>query len=304
MAESTPSLGYLSPILHVLNEGVYIVDAERQIKYWNSAAEAITGYSAEAVVGRHCYDNILRHVSEDGRQLCVEGCPLQATLNDSQPRDLVAYLHHKDGKRLPAHIRSILFRDESGEARVLEVFEEISDRKELLRELEVLRREVFTDALTGIGNRRYYELTGEARLAAYRVQKISFGLLMFDIDKFKDVNDRYGHVVGDRAIRMVAGTIARAVRALDTVARFGGDEFAVLVPNCTREYLAAIGDRICALVASSWLDLEDDTELGLTLSGGGTIAIAGDTLASMTKRADKNLYVSKTRGGDCVTIED
>jgi len=303
MEDTLLSTSGLEPLLRAINEGVYIVDAHRQIQYWNSAAEAITGYSAESVVERHCYDNILRHVSEDGTQLCIVGCPLRATLGDGQPRDLVAYLHHKDGKRLPVHIRSILAKDERGEPRVIEVFEEISDRGELLRELEVLRREVFTDPLTGIGNRRYFELTGDARLAAFRDQKIPFGLLMFDIDEFKRVNDTYGHVTGDMAIRMIAGTAARAVRALDTVARFGGDEFVVLVPNCTPAYLAGVGACVRALVASSWLDVEGDAQLKITISAGGTMAIPGDSLASMIERADKGLYVSKSSGRDRLTLE-
>lgn len=303
MEKDILSVGGLTPILHALNEGVYIVDEHRKISYWNAAAEAISGYRAETVVGRHCSDNILRHVSEDGRQLCLVGCPLSATLSDGQPRDLVAYLHHRDGKRLPVHIRSILFRDEDGASRVLEVFEEVSDRKEMLRELELLRREVFIDSLTDIGNRRYFELSGEARLAAHRAQHIPFGLLMFDIDKFKSINDRYGHLTGDMAIRMVAGTAARAVRSVDTVARFGGDEFVALIPNCTLEYLAGVGERVRALVASSWIDLESETPLTLSLSGGGSMARAGDSLASLLERADRSLYASKARGGDCVTIE-
>ncbi len=293
----------LTPILSALNEGVYIVDASRQIQYWNSAAEAITGYRAETVVGRHCYDNILRHVSEDGRQLCLEGCPLSATLGDGQPRDLVAYLHHKDGKRLPVHVRSILTWDEHREPRVIEIFEELSDRKELLRELEVLRREVFTDPLTGIGNRRYFELMSDARLTALSAHKIPFGLLMFDIDTFKRVNDTFGHITGDLAIRMVAETAAHAVRALDTVARFGGDEFVVLVPNCTREYLAGVGERIRVLVDSSWLDIEEHNQLKITISAGGTMAAPGDSLASLIERADKGLYTSKSNGRNRVTIE-
>ncbi|GAB6276739.1 MAG: hypothetical protein SAMD01599839_12790 [Rectinema sp.] len=79
----------LESILQVLHEGVYIVDKERRIQYWNAAAEAITGYSAKTVIGRRCADNILRHVSEDGQQLCTSGCPLQATLEDGKTRDLL-----------------------------------------------------------------------------------------------------------------------------------------------------------------------------------------------------------------------
>ncbi len=200
----------LESILQVLHEGVYIVDKERRIQYWNAAAEAITGYSAKTVIGSRCSDNILRHVSENGQQLCTSACPLQATLEDGKTRDLMVYLHHRDGRRLPVHVRSIALRDETGIPRALEVFNEISDRGKLLAELEILRQEILTDPLTEIGNRRYYELNGEARLAAYRAQKVPFGLLMFDIDHFKAVNDGFGHSAGDSVLKMIAGPFRTA----------------------------------------------------------------------------------------------
>ena len=293
----------LESILQVLHEGVYIVDKERRIQYWNTAAEAITGYSAKTVVGRRGADNILRHVSEDGQQLCTSGCPLQATLEDGKTRDLMAYLHHKDGRRLPVHVRSIALRDETGIPRVLEVFNEISDRGKLLEELETLRQEVLTDPLTKIGNRRYYELNGEARLAAYHAQKVPFGLLMFDIDHFKAVNDGFGHGAGDSVLKMIAGTISHGLRPLDTVARYGGEEFVVMVPDCTEEYLSIVGGRIRMLIETSWLELDDGRRLTVTISGGGSMAQPGDTLATLTARADKHLYASKKSGRNRVIVD-
>jgi len=286
----------------MLHEGVYIVDRERRIQYWNAAAEAITGYAAETVMGRRCSDDILRHVSEDGHPLCTEGCPLQATLDDGTTRDLLAYLHHRDGRRMPVHVRSIALRDDSGIPRVLEVFNEIGERGRLLEELEALRQEVLTDSLTKIGNRRYYELNGEARLAAYHDQGIPFGLLMFDIDLFKAVNDEFGHGVGDSVLKMVAGTIARGLRPLDAVARYGGEEFVVMLPDCTEEYLSAVGERIRMLIETSWIELEDGQNLRVTISGGGSMVRPDDTLPRLTSRADHHLYAGKKSGRNKVIV--
>jgi len=74
----------LEPFLRLLHEGAYIVDKDRRIQFWNDTAEKITGYTASTVIGSRCSDNILRHVSEDGRELCISGCPLQATLIDGK----------------------------------------------------------------------------------------------------------------------------------------------------------------------------------------------------------------------------
>lgn len=304
MAISTQLPSRLFQLLQVLHEGVYITDTDRRIVYWNKAAEGITGYSAEFVVGRRCQDDILRHVSEDGRSLCTTACPLHATLADAQPRDLVAYLHHRNGKRLPVHIRSLLYKENDSQALLIEVFDEISERRELLHELEMLRNEILVDALTGAGNRRYYELVAESRIAAFQVHKIPFGFLIFDIDRFKNVNDTFGHLVGDQVIKMVAETIMQAVRSLDTVIRYGGDEFVILVPNCTVEYLLNIAERIRALVESSWLDLENNRQLKITISGGASLVREHDTIAMLASRADRGLYASKMGGTNRVTLLD
>lgn len=295
-------LAGLEPLLQVLHEGVYIVDKDRRIQFWNAAAEEITGFAASAVVGSRCADNILRHISEDGRELCKDGCPLQATLEDGKTRDLVAYLHHRDGRRIPVHVRAIPMQNDRGIPRVIEVFDEISERSELLKELEVLRQEVLIDPLTKIGNRRFFELNAEARLASYNAQNVPFGLLMFDIDHFKKVNDTYGHLAGDAVLKMVAGTISAALRQLDTAARYGGEEFVVLVPNCDDTYLYVVGERIRLLIESSWIDLEDGARLKVTISGGGAMAQAGDQISTIIERADLRLYQSKESGRNKVIV--
>lgn len=299
-----PAGAGIENILQFLHEGVYIVDQERRILYWNAAAEMITGYPAALVVGRKCSDNILRHVSQDGQQLCVSDCPLQKTLADGQTRDLIAYLHHRDGRRLPVHIRAIALPSEGTIPRALEVFSEISERSQLLEELEALRQEVLTDPLTKIGNRRYYELNGQARLVSFHEQGVPLGLLMFDIDHFKAVNDKYGHTVGDSVLQMVAGTIARALRPLDTVARYGGEEFVVLVPDCTAVYLHSIGERIRMLIETSWFDFSEGGRLMITISGGGSMLRPDDTLSTLTTRADSYLYASKHEGRNRITVGD
>lgn len=292
----------IEPLLRVLHEGVYIVDKDRRILFWNSAAEEITGYAASAVVGSRCADNILRHVSEDGRELCTDGCPLQATLDDGKTRDLVAYLHHRDGRRLPVHIRSIAMQNDKGASRVVELFDEISEKSELINELEALRQELLRDPLTQIGNRRFFELNADARLAAYHAQQLPFGLLLFDIDHFKKVNDTYGHLAGDTVLKMVAGTISGVLRPLDTLARFGGEEFVVLVPNCNAEYLYVVGERIRILIETSWLDLEDGSRLKVTISGGGAMVQPNDQVSTLIERADRRLYQSKETGRNRVIV--
>lgn len=294
----------LDDVVSILQEGVYFVDSDRRITFWNEAAEQITGYAGKDVVGSKCSDNILRHVTAEGCELCPNGCPLFDTMKDGHSRIVEAYLHHKDGYRVPAYIRSVPLRDETGQITgAIEVFSNRNDRTALLTEIEQLKHESLTDALTGLGNRRYLEIMAEARFTALNNQKIPFGLIMIDIDHFKAVNDCHGHLVGDRVLQMSAKTIAGVLRPLDIAVRFGGEEFIVICPNVMIEELKEIAERIRNLVSLSWLDLENGFHLGITVSAGGTISTQHDDLASLIHRADKNMYTCKDAGRNRTLVE-
>jgi diguanylate cyclase (GGDEF)-like protein len=155
-----------------------------------------------------------------------------------------------------------------------------------------------TDALTGLPNRRYFDEFC-ALLARRRRAEDAVGVLMVDIDKFKALNDQYGHQVGDEVLRAVAGAIVGAVREDDVPARYGGEEFAVLLRNPTREMAVEVGERVRAAVGA--LDL---TRLGVpAVSVSVGAAVADDPMApieSVIKQADEALYDAKRGGRDRV----
>ncbi|MFZ2636881.1 MAG: diguanylate cyclase [Rectinemataceae bacterium] len=286
-----------------IDEGVYFVDTDKRITYWNRASERITGYSAQAVTGSRCSDNLLRHVDADGRELCIMGCPLSAAMYGEGIREMDVYLHHRDGHRLPVTVRAAPLKDADGTVLgAVEIFSDRSDRSAMLAELERLRNERLVDPLTGLGNRRYLEIAVEARFRARAAHGIEFGILLLDIDHFKKVNDSYGHPTGDKVLCMVAATLMDASRPLDAAIRWGGEEFILLYPNMTIASLADIAERVRMLVEHSWIDLDDGTRLSVTVSVGGTLSSAGDTLESLTGRADSRLYECKEGGRNRVSI--
>jgi diguanylate cyclase (GGDEF)-like protein len=130
-----------------------------------------------------------------------------------------------------------------------------------------------------------------------------FGLLLVDIDYFKDVNDRFGHAFGDLVLTGVATTLLGAVRAGDIVARWGGEEFAVLVEASDAAGLTETAERVRVLVAQSEVRHEE-TALTVHVSAGGSLASADDTAESLFERADGALYAAKRDGRDRVTIVD
>ncbi|MDT7929834.1 GGDEF domain-containing protein [Tepidimonas sp.] len=162
------------------------------------------------------------------------------------------------------------------------------------------------DALTGLPNRRAFlarvtqELDRSARTGETAL------LVMIDIDHFKSVNDRHGHAAGDAVLRAVAHALQSAVRPMDTVARLGGEEFGVLLPNCAPSAGTALAERLRRTVQESPVVLPDGvTTIHVTISAGGAYSPAWvrSSAEHWLERADRQLYLAKRQGRNCVLIE-
>lgn len=293
-------------ILEQLTEGIYYVDTDRKITYWNKAAENITGYSKEEVIGRQCSENILRHLDENCHEMCKEACPLADAVTKCETKEKNIFLHHKDGHRVHVFTRVSPITDNKGRIMgAVELFSDISKNihSELICELEQLKKEVYTDALTGTGNRKYAELTLNRRFDEWKKQNISFSLLFIDIDDFKTVNDTHGHNDGDKVLKMVANSIVGLLRSLDTVCRWGGEEFIVISPNTSLKVISAMAERIRGFIEKSWITTASGSEdVYTTVSIGSTTVRGDDTPVTVMTRADKAMYQSKINGKNRVTI--
>jgi len=162
-----------------------------------------------------------------------------------------------------------------------------------------------TDSLTGVFNRRYldayFELQARARGAAADGEPAGdclFALLLIDVDRFKDINDRLGHAVGDVALRMIAERLLGHVRTSDMVVRVGGEEFVVLMPGADSVTAETVAERLRAVVEEKPFALGPDP-LRVTISIG--IAVGALSPADLLKEADLALYASKRKGRNCVT---
>jgi diguanylate cyclase (GGDEF)-like protein/PAS domain S-box-containing protein len=287
-----------------LDVGVYIWSKDRKISFWNSAAERLSGYAAEEMLGSRCSDNRLRHVTPDGVNLCLNGCPMAASMHDGMVREADVYMHHRDGSRQPIAVWSSPLHDDSGAITgAIEIFSDRRNRSDLLSELEILRHEVLSDPLTKLGNRRYLDIVAASRFEAMEKGYGGFGLFMVDIDHFKQVNDTYGHTIGDEVLKMVSSTLTSAIRPLDAAVRWGGEEFILLCANVPEGKLAELAERIRFVVAESWLSTKAFGNIAVTVSVGATRAIAGETLASVIARADTALYRAKETGRNRCLVE-
>jgi diguanylate cyclase (GGDEF)-like protein/PAS domain S-box-containing protein len=280
-------------VLDNLSDGVYFVDRELRITYWNRGAERITGYMAGEVIGKRCSDNLLVHVDDRGRQLCFVGCPVSATIRDQEQHVADVYLSHKEGYRIPVNVRvAPIVGPEGAVVGAVEVFSDISARKRTERRAMELEHLAYRDALTGIGNRRFAEM--KVRHAIEEVKRFgsSIGLLMIDLDSFKLVNDRHGHAAGDALLSSVALTLEKSIRVGSTVGRWGGDEFVLLGGEVKPEQLTRFAERARSLIGASAV-IVNGARVGVTASVGATMLQADDTMESAVARADALMYGSK-----------
>ncbi|MGM0446356.1 MAG: diguanylate cyclase [Bacillota bacterium] len=293
----------LNDILDNIYGGVYYVDKNRKIKYWNNEAEEISGFNKEEVIDKHCYDNILQHVNDDGINLCEDGCPLDATINDGKKREASVYLHHKQGQRVPVTIRVVPLKNKNNEiVGAVELFFKNIKMKSLEEKINELKKENYNDELTGINNRKYLEDILDKILLQQDIEKNNIAFCFLDIDDFKFINDNYGHLIGDNILSMVAKTIKNNVRPADKAFRWGGDEFALILFDIDNEkQLQQLLNRLKLLINDSFINYEQE-KLNVTMSFGATKIRENDTIKSLTKRADDNMYESKKRGKDVITV--
>ncbi len=296
-----PTIELYKSILDRLYEGVYLVDQKRRILSWNRGAERITGFSEHEMAGRFCYENLLQHVSDDGRFLCQDGCPLTGTLLDGEEREALVYLHHRNGHRVPVMVRVMPLFQDGLIIGAAESFTDDVERFRIREEMAELTTQARQDPLTGLGNRRYGEVFLSARQEELDRLGIPYGVILFDLDHFKRINDQYGHAQGDQVLKTVARTLQDVSRQHDAVIRWGGEEFLVIVSSVSEQDLLDIADRMRHLVNQSTLSLPDGI-LQVTVSGGVCLGSANLSPDQCVEQADRALYRAKKTGRNRICL--
>jgi len=253
----------------------------------NDAAAALYGVAVEEITDRPLSAIPIDMLDDRGHLLTDEQLPLVRALSGEQVSDQVVRFVRRDGSLLWVEIHANPLRDEQGELYgAVASFDDVTARVEQDRRT---RHEADHDALTGLANRRALERTLEAALGRASARSRSVGVVMLDLDGFKAINDTHGHAAGDAALREVAGRLRRCVRERDLVARFGGDEFVVVLTDLEgNEAVVSSVERVREALLPPFGELELRAAIGVALfpSDGGT---AADLLA----HADRAMYVDK-----------
>jgi len=186
-----------------------------------------------------------------------------------------------------------------GELSLYAAFQDITERKQ--RE-KLLQNQASRDPLTAIYNRRYFENMAEQKIKESLIKKQGFAVLMIDADHFKDINDRYGHKIGDKVLMELAHTIERSLRPDDIVARYGGEEFVVFLSGVDSKSALVVAERLRKTIEQSVVYSDLGEPVVWTVSVGVAPSGISDSVSLMIKMADDAMYVAKQKGRNQVCL--
>lgn len=273
---------FLERLLSSMPAGVIVIDAKtHRIENVNMEAAAMIGLAPEEIIGKTCF----KFFPE------LNGsCPVTVFGQGMDRTERI--LHKVDGAEIPVLKTVKKIQTDSGE-KLIETFVDLTERKKIEEHLYMLS---VTDPLTNAYNRRYFVQILEQEIVRARRTGLPFSIIMFDLDHFKSINDRFGHAAGDLVLKSLVDLIQKRIRKTDTLARWGGEEFILLLPDTRREGAVDLAEEM----RRQLMNLDIPGVGRVTASFGVVGSCAGDTVDSIVMRADHLLYAAKSHGRNCV----
>jgi diguanylate cyclase (GGDEF)-like protein/PAS domain S-box-containing protein len=280
--------------LESIGEGVITTDRNGTIDYMNEAAEQLIGGTRSAGIGKQVLDLIALVDEVDRSSL---GDPISKCLGERRRVNLgrrALLLSKQADREFSTELTASPIRGPDGQiAGCVVIFHDVSELRGLAREMSY---QASHDALTGLVNRVEFERRLEAALDSARGEGVGHVVSYLDLDRFKAVNDSSGHIAGDNLLREIAALLKQRVRDSDTVARVGGDEFAMLLAGCPLEKARQIADDVCQAVAEHQFAWQDRVfDIGVSV---GLVEVGKDSgsAESVLSAADSACYVAKQQG--------
>lgn len=286
-------------IVKAINQPLSIVTADNIICYWNSASERLTGYKSEEIIGQP-YNNA-QFLAQPENGSSTRNYGIKTVLKNGIPATWKGFIIRKNGQRVPVEVNISPIRDERnneiiGAVGIMHDISVLTSIEQTVREILVTSR---VDHLSGVNNRQATDgiLESEIERALRYSQPLS--VIMLDLDDFKKFNDNYGHETGDVVIREVGSILNFNLRLPDSVGRWGGEEFVIILPGSSLEKGRQTGKRICEYIADLQIPgLDRKVTASLGVAEHNPKLSAADLLAN----ADKAMYVAKQNGKNQVCV--
>ena len=295
------SMTRFEAVVNSAYDGIITIDKDQNVKLFNEAAQAMFGYSEKEMIGEPLTKLLPKKYLSKHRGY-VEG--FKKSQVDSRPMETRAAVRglRKDGSEFAIEITISKIRL-ADNVEYTAVIRDISEKNQLLEELILSSRK---DPLTELYNRRYFTELLNSEISRSKRFKRGFSLLMLDIDHFKSINDRFGHACGDVALIAFSKVVVKSLREVDTISRWGGEEFLVLLPELPKEAAIIVAEKIRKNIENIEIPYEDDL-IKLTVSIGlghfSSDAIEVNNMSNMINKVDKRLYKAKHTGRNRVCTE-
>ncbi len=274
---------YLQTIVSI-GDGVMVMNRQGHIEMLNTIAERLTGWTQEQAVGRHYKAVFVLSHEYEGSEIMD---PIAAALETDAIHEMgnSAVLTSKEGKKFYVEDSAAPIRDENGQTvGAVLVFRDVTDKKEQRQKIEFLS---YHDELTGLYNRRFFE---EELQRINTERNLPLSIIMGDVNGLKLTNDIFGHAYGDMLLKKVSEVFKKTCRADDIIARWGGDEFVVLLPKTSGEEVKNVISRI----KTEFDKVQIKAIKGSISMGADTTTIAGVDVLEILDRAEANMYSEKT----------
>ena len=287
------SNGFLDPKPDLFQSGAMITDKNRNVIYANTYFSHELKWDLETLIGKSS-DDLFTYSSK----IFFESYLMPTLLHEKKCEEMQLTLFDGNGKRIPILVNAKI--DEKGHifwslfnaSKRDKLYEElIKARKKLEEQTKTLISMASTDELTGLMNRREINLRGPELINQAKRFANTISLLMIDIDHFKKINDSFGHVEGDRLLKELGLRLQTFGRQTDLIARFGGEEFIMLLPDTDEAGTKLFAIRLHELMSD--IKFKDTP---VTISIGVTISDGSQNLENLTKQADTALYKAKGDG--------
>jgi diguanylate cyclase (GGDEF)-like protein/PAS domain S-box-containing protein len=275
-------------VFDATTEAIMVTDANNRIKAVNPAFTQITDYTSGDVAGKN------PAILSSGRHDAAFYRSMWESLEGTGHWEGEIWNRRKNGEIYPAWLSIAVIRDESGKAvEYVALFSDITKRKQ---DEEHIRRRANTDALTGLPNRTAFLDRLSLAISGAQRQGGLVALLFIDLDGFKAVNDTFGHIAGDRVLIMAAERLRSCAREADTVARFGGDEFTVILPGIARaENAATVAEKVIGAFSAPFPCNHGEALIGASI-GITVFPTDGDNAVTLLRNADLAMYRAKDGG--------
>jgi diguanylate cyclase (GGDEF)-like protein/PAS domain S-box-containing protein len=289
--DARKSLNQFVGIINLSADAIVSVDAAHRITLFNLAAEEMFGYTAHEALGQPL-GILLPEPFRAIHDAHIQAFALEpANSRRMNERKELTGLR-RNGETFPAEISISKLASPEGIV-FTAIIRDITDRKRVYEQLHSL---AMTDPLTGIANRRRFLDIAELELVRSRRYRHPLSLLLIDIDRFKDVNDTYGHAIGDQALLCATKAFHELMRDNDLAARIGGDEFVILLPETDEKFARILAQRLCNHIAKVDIPCNEE-HIGITVCiGCGMVKDEDKSIEEALERADQAMLESKRMG--------